>query len=141
MRILPRLLLTWSMLLVGCGLLQNDSTVTRNPKEEAAVAAIRKLGGAVSFDNEFPISSLTEVEFSSPLATDSWLVHLKGLTKLQKLTLNGTNKVTDAGLVHLKGLTSLESLNLESTQVSGAGLVHLKGMTKLQTHPGSTGSG
>ena len=39
------------------------------------------------------------------------LVHLKGLTNLRELNLNGTD-ITDAGLVHLEGLTNLQSLQL-----------------------------
>ena len=57
--------------------------------------------------------------------TDSGLVHLKGLTSLQYLSLDGT-KVTDAGLVHLKGLTELRSLRLRKTQVTNAGVEDLQ---------------
>jgi hypothetical protein len=52
-------------------------------------------------------------------------VHLKGLTKLETLDLNGT-KITDAGLVHLKGMTKLWSLILTDTQVTYAGVADLK---------------
>ena len=45
--------------------------------------------------------------------TDAALEHLKGLTKLQTLYLNGT-RVTDVGLEHLKGLAKLRDLNLGS---------------------------
>ena len=38
-------------------------------------------------------------------------MHLKGLTNLSELDLNGTH-VTDAGLAHLKGLTKIASLYL-----------------------------
>jgi Leucine-rich repeat (LRR) protein len=57
--------------------------------------------------------------------TDAGLVHLKGLTSLQRLTLSGT-KVTDAGLVHLKGLTSLKMLSLQKTKVTDAGVKDLQ---------------
>ena len=43
--------------------------------------------------------------------TDAELVHLKVLTKLEYLDLQGSH-LTDAGLVHLKGLPKLESLDL-----------------------------
>jgi hypothetical protein len=56
---------------------------------------------------------------------DSHLKHLKGLSSLQILDLNGT-QVTDAGLEHLKGLTGLKYLSLTQTQVTGPGLEHLK---------------
>ena len=52
-------------------------------------------------------------------------MHLKGLTKLEYLDLNGT-KVTDAGLVHLEGLTKLEELHLVGTKVTDAGVKQLQ---------------
>ena len=60
-----------------------------------------------------------------PQVTDAGLVHLKGLTTLERLRLACT-EVTDAGLVHLTGLTKLESLNLRDTQITGAGVADLK---------------
>jgi hypothetical protein len=61
---------------------------------------------------------------------DAGMEHLKGLTSLTLLHLNGT-RVSDTGLAHFKGLTNLTSLRLDGTQVSDAGLVHLKGLSKL----------
>ncbi|MCH2397472.1 MAG: leucine-rich repeat domain-containing protein, partial [Pirellulales bacterium] len=84
------------------------------------------------------------------------LVYLKGMTKLQSLTLTYT-QITDVGLVHLNGLTLSQlsipdqaktdlglkhylaatethtSLTLESWRVTDSGLVHLRGLTELQT--------
>ena len=57
--------------------------------------------------------------------TDAGLVHLKGLTKLKKLRLDGT-QVTDAGLEHLTGLASLSELNLAGTRVTETGMIDLK---------------
>jgi len=73
--------------------------------------------------------SMTALAFTQ--VTDAGLVHLKGLTNLEKLNLAFT-QVTDAGLVHLKELTKLEKLNLVVTQITDAGLVHLKGLTNLE---------
>ena len=56
--------------------------------------------------------------------TDAELVHLKGLTKLQELSL-GSN-VTDAGLVHLKGMTSLQTLYLDDIKVTDVGVKDLQ---------------
>ncbi len=96
-----------------------------------AIAGIKELGGSVIVDKD----TVLAVSFSAFRAraklTDGDLEHLKGLTKLQMLTLNNT-KVTDAGLVHLKDLTMLKSLKLRGTKVTDTGLVHLKGMTKLE---------
>jgi len=53
------------------------------------------------------------------------LVHLKGMTKLETLSLIGP-KITDAGLVHLKGLTGLQSLYLSGTKVTETGIADLQ---------------
>jgi hypothetical protein len=63
--------------------------------------------------------------------TDAGLAHVKPLTKLFSLGLDGT-KITDAGLVHLKGLPELGTLRLDDNPgITDAGLVHLKGLEKL----------
>jgi hypothetical protein len=101
-------------------------------EQEAAIAAIKKLGGKVHVDDKRPGKPVVAVGLRSTRVTDAGLVHLKGLTQLQGLDLNFT-KVTDAGLVHLKGLTKLQVLYLWRTEVTDAGLVHLKGLTQLQS--------
>ena len=126
MRILPFVLLTWLVLLADA------QAQTAKESQDAAVAAIRKLGGTVTFDEENPGKPLIGVNLSSTKVTDAGLQHLKGLTKLQSLNLS-RNEVSDAGLEHLKGLTSLQMLYLGGTKVTDAGLVHLKGLTSLQT--------
>ncbi len=80
---------------------------------------------------DFGFSKPAELRLPSS-AVDADLVHLKGLTQLKRLDLEGT-QVTDAGLVHLKGLTQLEWLDLVGTQITDVGLVHLKGLTQLET--------
>ena len=47
------------------------------------------------------------------------------MTKLKKLYLDGT-PVADAGLVHLKGLTELETLSMDETQVTEVGVAEPK---------------
>jgi hypothetical protein len=120
------------LLLVWSALLNDAKAQTAKESQAAAVAAIKKLGGKVTFDEENPDKPLIGVDLSNSRTTDAGLMHLKGLTSLQSLGLNGT-KVTDVGLEHLKGLTSLQLLNLGDTQVTDAGLEHLKGLTNLQT--------
>ena len=39
--------------------------------------------------------------------------------------------MTDSGLVHLKRLTRLEALKLDDTQITEVGLLHLKGLMYL----------
>jgi hypothetical protein len=57
--------------------------------------------------------------------TDAGLEHLKGLSNLEALLLNGTH-VTDAGLEHLKELTNLEWLAVRDTRVTDEGADRLK---------------
>ena len=119
MRILPCLLLAWSVISTDV------QAQTVKESQDAAVAAIRKLGGNVTFDEKSPGKPLVSVDLMDSKVTDAGLVHLKGLTKLQSLSLIST-KVTDAGLVHLKGLTKLQSLNLSFSKVTDAGVKDLQ---------------
>ena len=105
-------------------------TVDDTPAQVAdakVIAAIEKLGGKIEVDEN---KAVVSVALGNTNITDAGLVHLKGLTKLERLRLEGT-KVTDAGLVHLKGMTKLWNLHLEGTQVTDYGLTHLKGLTSL----------
>lgn len=63
--------------------------------------------------------------------TDSTLTHLRHLTALECLHLDGT-RITDAGLVHLRPLTALRILSLQWTQITGAGLAHLRDLIVLR---------
>ena len=76
-------------------------------------------------------AQLKNFELRDSQVTDTGLVHLKGLTKLQTLGL-GRNQITGPGLVHLKGLANLRELLLEDTQITDAGMVHLVGLTELR---------
>ena len=51
---------------------------------------------------------------------DAGLIHLKGMTDLQFLSLSST-RITNAGLASLRGMTHLTALNLDDTGVSAAG--------------------
>jgi len=70
--------------------------------------------------------------FNQVQVTNAGLVHLNGLTKLEELTILGTN-VTDAGLAHLTGLNRLKSLNAGYTKITDAGLAHVAKLTALET--------
>ena len=93
--------------------------------QDAAIAAIEKLGGTVEYGDRRKAVSLRDCKI-----TDADLKHLKGLPGLTDLELRGT-AVTDSGLAHLKDLNKLVILNLYDTTVGDAGLEHLKGLTKL----------
>jgi len=74
MRILSCLLLTWSVIATDA------QAQTAKESQATAVAAIRKLGGNVTFDEKSPGKPLVSVDLSSTKVTDAGLVHLKGLT-------------------------------------------------------------
>ena len=102
-----------------------------NPEEASIVAEIENLGGEVTVDQGSGEKSVIDVRLTCCNVTDAWLDRLKGLTRLQSLSLNGTN-VTDAGLKRLEGMKSLQDLSLYDTLVTDAGLEYLKALPSLQ---------
>ena len=89
---------------------------------------LRKLGATVGMDVN---GKLISVDFEDKPLTDAGLRHLRGLSNVQKIWLNGT-KITDSGLAHLKGLASLKELGLFETDITDAGLEHLHGLSNLE---------
>jgi hypothetical protein len=69
MRLLRCLLLGWSVLLSGCGESQEDAVGN-------AEAAIKKLGGKVTYDEKNPDKPLVGVDFRDTKVTDAGLGHL-----------------------------------------------------------------
>ena len=114
-------------------------------KQEAAIAAIKKLGGYAEFSEEKPSrpdwlrtllgdkspGEVVKVGFTGSPATDADLSHIAGLTELTFLNLEDS-PITDAGLIHLKNLTKLKLLILDGTQVTDAGVVHLADLAELE---------
>jgi hypothetical protein len=123
----------------------------RDEREEQreAVAAIRKLGGEVSYDYQRPkpdkpnvfdpeakpqdrdaLPRVVRVSLRDTEATDDDLKVLAKFPDLENLDLTGT-RITGAGLAHLERLKNLRSLCLWRTQADDAGLGHIKGLTKM----------
>ena len=97
-----------------------------DPGEEAAIKAVKKLGGTVKENG-------TVVELAYPDVTDASLKELGPLKRLTSLSLFNT-KVTDTGLKELAGFKRLTHLRLRDSEVTDAGLkelVPLKGLTHL----------
>jgi beta-lactamase regulating signal transducer with metallopeptidase domain/Leucine-rich repeat (LRR) protein len=115
-----------------------------NTSHNAVVAAIKRLGGQVTFDASNPDRPATGVKLTGPHFIDDHLKLLKGLTSLKTLDLTNS-KVTDAGLAHLKSVKTLQTLDLTNTHVTDAGLAHLKALRGLQelhlTHAAITDAG
>jgi len=99
---------------MGCSVFCDDPQ--RSP---TVVERLRKLLG----EDEF--RSVTRIIGTSSQITDAGLAHLRGLTQVQILNLDGT-QITDAGLVHLQGLTQLQLLILDNTLVTDAGVQRLQ---------------
>ena len=112
MKRLLGLLLVMGM--VGCG---------------GAVAELEKLGAKITKDDQ---GQVIRVNLYATRITDAGLVHLKGLTNLERLLIGG-NEINDTGLAHLKQLANLERLFLDKTQITDVGLGHLKSLANLKT--------
>ena len=64
------------------------------------------------------MTNLKTLNLNLTKTTDAGLVHIKGLTTLERLDLNACTQITDAGLVHLEKMTNLKILSLVRTRVS-----------------------
>ena len=127
--------------------------IERKHQEQAAVDAIRKLGGSVVYDYESLNSTkppkppgpdwlrkligenfFSEVEgvliLGTSKVTDADLERLEGFPQLKTLMLGGNQSYTDAGLINLRRLPQLQALKL-GTEVTDAGLIHLSGLSQL----------
>jgi hypothetical protein len=76
------------------------------------------------------MKNLTNLQLSHSRVTDKGLVHLKGLTKMTILDLDGC-KVGDEGLKNLTEMKNLKWLILGDSNVSDDGLKYLQGLRKL----------
>ncbi len=99
--------------------------VRADPTEDAAIKAIKQLGGKVEQNGKV-------VDLSSTQVTDAELKELAALKDLTTLDLSET-RVTDAGLKELAALKDLTTLNLSRTRVRGAGLKELAALKNLTT--------
>jgi len=128
------------------------ANVHRAKKQGEAAKAIKALGGTLVYDNgvrgegkslRSPPVWLVRVLgyhfFSDAVGVwdlgadfcDADMVHVRALTKLEDLYLDGT-QVTDVGLKHVERLTELDLLDLAHTRVTDAGLKHLRGLAELR---------
>ena len=88
------------------------------------IAVLEEFGAKIKRNEQ---GEVVRVSLADTKITDAGLVHLKGLTELQSLSMGGVgSQITDAGLVHLKGLSSLQTLDLRFTQITDQGIADLK---------------
>jgi uncharacterized protein (TIGR03067 family) len=102
------------------------------PTNEALIATIQKLGGAVELDAKLPGQPIVKIDLHGSGVTDAELVKLKPLAELRVLDLRLT-RISDAGVAHLQGLKELRFVNLFRTPIGDAALKSLAGNTQLET--------
>ena len=100
-------------------------------EDEAAIAALQKIGGKIERDDKAPEKPVKTVNLGVTQADDAALGSVKGFSKLEKLTLNNT-KITDGGLDSIKTLVSLKKLYLVDTKIGDAGVEKLKDLKELR---------
>lgn len=85
------------------------------------------------FENIGAITNLKTLRFTEVGFTDNSLAALRSLTRLTTLTLDADDsKISDTGLVHLGGMTRLECLHLTGSKITGRGMESLKDMKQLK---------
>jgi len=104
-------------------------TVSSPPKDTSLeVARLRELGASLQIKE----GRVTEVDLTNSMITDKDLELLSALADLKVLALAGCGNVTDSGLVHLQRLEKLQTLNLGPSKIGDAGLEHLTGLKNLE---------
>jgi Leucine Rich repeat len=115
----------------------------KSRRQQAAVDAIRKDRGLVSYENRLPPPQpawlralLGDDFFRNPISacvqTDAGLEHICEFGQLRFLQLAPT-RFSNAGLQHLSALNRLESLNLIGASFSDASLEFLASLPQLRT--------
>ena len=113
-------------------------------EQQAAVAAIEKIGGRVDYENDEklvgggtpndkPFVYVTKVELSGigNAELESLQKHLERLPRLKSLLISGS--VTDAGLEYIEGLHHLQTLNLNNSNVTDVGLRIIAELNHLES--------
>jgi hypothetical protein len=125
-----------------CSWLAVEMKKARQQKDTEA--AITEPGGAeldlsrpsvpAWLEDAFGEDFFCDVEYVNPRArraSDAWLEHIKGFTRLKYLVFSGP-EVTDVGFKNLKRLTRLQKLYITNTRVTDAGLENFQNMTELR---------
>ena len=111
--------------------------------EQAAVAAVKALGGEVTFENVDGRQRVTGVNMAfrenedegrveNDLLTDEALAYVRKFPRLKVLSLKNT-QVTDEGLANLRGNQSLEELHLwDASAMTDAGAAHVATLPNLK---------
>ena len=124
MKRLLGLLLVMGM--VGCG--SGASEEGGGASEEKSLAA---LGASAYKIKRNELGEVVEMQIHL-FSSNEKLVYVKGLAKLETLSLRDCRNITDAGLVHLKDLTNLQAISFMGViGITDTGIVHLNEMANL----------
>src|SRR5262245_19997680 len=92
--------------------------------QQAALAAIKKVGGKVDLSHSRKIAHTIDFDFTK--VTDADLVHVTEFPTANTVSMRFAFNVTGAGFVHFIALTNLANLYLPGSGVTDDGLAHLK---------------
>lgn len=106
----------------------NPQFKTPHPDDADAVAALRRYGAKLYFDDE---GHVRDVQMFAETVEDADLAALRGLPRLTGLGVHSP-RITDAGLRHIAPCKELETLYLYRGTFSDNGLQHLQGLAKLR---------
>jgi hypothetical protein len=109
---------------------------TKNPLDKITFGDCTGLNNDnIKYLGAYPDLRSLDIFYSTNIKSyisDSGLVYLKRLSKLQSLRIRNAN-ITTSGLVNLKGLIQLEELDLSGNNIAGEGLKYLEGLNNLKT--------
>jgi hypothetical protein len=99
--------------------------------DASALAALESLGAVVEVGGAGSDQFAVEVDLRSGRGTNAALQHVKRLTHLRELRLDGI-QIADDGLKYLQGMSSLERLDLPGTGITDQGLGYLSKLKNLR---------
>ncbi|HMO79182.1 MAG TPA: hypothetical protein PKD24_00185 [Pyrinomonadaceae bacterium] len=114
-------------MIICLGIVSAAANVNR---EEAAVAAIKELGGTVEYGEGRRARNVVSVDLSGSKAGNADLRHLVGLKYVRDLNLSGTSIST--GTQYIAFLKELRTLDLSGTNVDDDNLARLSNLKKLE---------
>ncbi len=111
---------------VGKMVVETKTSAAKKP----AIVALESIGAVVEVEWTGSEQFAVKVDLRSGKVTDAELEHVKRLTRLRELRLDGI-PITDDGLKYLQEMTSLQRLDLPNTRITDNGLSYLRELKNL----------
>jgi len=110
------------------------------PSQVPTVKKFRATGGTIARAQALTLQNAVNFRMMTGLeeltlthsATDLWLNHLAGCTKLRDFRMGPASKLTDASAIILGRFTQLRALCIPAAKLTDAGFQHLANLTKLE---------